>query len=81
MAPLGAPPFNFSIVWVTVTIQVISKKKVIICLIVNRCILCVQTTKGCSIFGTSEYYVHIFLQTTKGCSIFGTLGHCISLNP
>ena len=28
MAPSGAPPFNFSIVWVTVTIQDNSKKKV-----------------------------------------------------
>ena len=27
MAPLGAPPSNFSIVWVTVTIQDISKEK------------------------------------------------------
>ena len=43
MAPLGAPPFNFSIVRVTVTIQDNSEKKeekFTVCLADNRCILC-----------------------------------------
>ena len=40
MAPLGAPPFNFSIVQVTVTIQDYSKKKVYNMSRSNRCILC-----------------------------------------